>query len=69
MYLYVKELRGTAKKKFSPGLWTTWQFSVGDFIFNMVKTTAIKLQGVVQDLKELHKLAQYCLHYAILLLG
>ena len=35
----------------------------------MVKPTTIKLQGVVQDLKELHKVAQYCLHYAILLLG
>ena len=65
-------IEGNSKKKFSPGLRTTWQFSVkndGDFIFNMVKTTAIKLQGVVQDLKELHKLVQYCLHYAILLLG
>ena len=35
----------------------------------MVKTATIKLQGVVQDLKEQYKLAQYCLHYAILLLA
>ena len=35
----------------------------------MLKPTTTKFQGVVQDLKELLKLAQYCLQYAILLLG
>ena len=49
---------------FSPGLRTTWQFSVKNdgelnkFYLQYGENTAIKLQGVVQDLKELHRLAQ-----------
>ena len=74
MYLYVGELRGIAKH-FQPRFRITWQFSVKNdggvnkWYLQYGVNTTIKLQGVVQDLKELHRLAQYRLHQAILLLG
>ena len=66
---------GELQNIFSPGLRTTWQFTVKNdggvnkFYLQYRENTTIKLQGVVQDLTELHRLAQYCLHHAILLLG
>ena len=62
MYLYVAELRGM-QNIFSQGLRTTWQFTVKNdggvnkFYLQYRENTTIKLQGVVQDLKELHRLA------------